>query len=177
MTDALAWSGLTSLGPNLLAACGSGAQDLATREAMAYGSLMSGICLANAGLGIVHGLAGPLGGLFPIPHGVACGTLVAAAARANWQALRSREPGSPAVKKMARLGAFLSGVSGRSPSEAIESLVDILEAWTEALAIPRLGTYGIDTESIEALATEGRNRNNPIALTPAEIEALLRSRL
>ena len=94
LTDAIAFSGLQHIIPNLLPACGEGAGDVAVREAMAYGSLCSGIALANAGLGIVHGLASPIGGYFPIPHGVVCGTLMAAALRANWQAMQSRDPPS-----------------------------------------------------------------------------------
>ena len=81
LTDAIAFSGLQHIIPNLLPACGEGAGDVAVREAMAYGSLCSGIALANAGLGIVHGLASPIGGYFPIPHGVVCGTL-------SWGGLR-----------------------------------------------------------------------------------------
>lgn len=58
---------------------------------MAYAALLSGVVLANAGLGVVHGFAGPIGGFFPIPHGVVCGTLIGATTRANLEALR-RDP-------------------------------------------------------------------------------------
>ncbi len=74
LSDATVWSGLRQLVPNRLLACGEGAADPNVRLAVAYGALCSGIGLANAGLGIVHGLTGPLGGWFPIPHGVARGT-------------------------------------------------------------------------------------------------------
>lgn len=93
LTDAWALSGLEQIRDNLHKACGAGAEDLEVRAAMAYGSLMSGLALANAGLGIVHGLASPLGGFFPIPHGVVCGTLVAEATRANIRALREAAEG------------------------------------------------------------------------------------
>lgn len=61
LTDAIAWSGLQAFQASFLAACSSGAPDPKVREGMAYAALMSGIALANAGLGIVHGLASPLG--------------------------------------------------------------------------------------------------------------------
>lgn len=177
LTDALAWSGLTAMGPNLLAACGEGSNDLAVREAMAYGSLLSGICLANAGLGIVHGLASPLGGLFPIPHGVVCGTLLAAANAANWHALLARDPNNPAVAKLTRLGAFLDGDLGKSPLEYGEALCRILWEWTETLELPRLGEYGVENSDLERILAKTRNRNNPIQLTQAEIRDLVISRI
>lgn len=91
VTQALAWSGLEAIKDSLLPACGAGANDVSVRENMAYASLLSGVALANDGLGIVHGLASPIGGYFPVPHGVVCATLMGAAARANLKALRERD--------------------------------------------------------------------------------------
>ncbi len=177
LTDALAWSGLTAIGPNLLSVCGEGSSDLAKREAMAYGSLLSGICLANAGLGIVHGLASPLGGFFPIPHGVVCGTLLAVAAEANWKALLERDPKSPAVTKMAKLGAFLEGEQGQEVTNYGEALCRTLWDWTEALEIPKLGRYGVEASDMDRIVAKTRNRNNPVSLTELEIKHLVLSRL
>lgn len=134
MVDALAWSGLERVAANLLPACGGGAGDVEVRAGMAYASMMSGIALANAGLGIVHGLASPLGGWFPIPHGVVCGTLVAEATAANIAALRRLREAGPgegagsakgmgggmgaeaqaraSLEKYARVGALLDGSAG-----------------------------------------------------------------
>jgi len=70
MTDALALNGMKFMIENIIPACSYGAADVNVRTAMAFGSLMSGITLANAGLGIVHGLASPIGAFFEIPHGV-----------------------------------------------------------------------------------------------------------
>jgi alcohol dehydrogenase len=177
LTDALAWSGLTAIGPNLLAACGEGANKLAVREAMAYGSLLSGICLANAGLGIVHGLASPLGGFFPIPHGVVCGTLLAIANETNWKALLEREPDSPAIAKLEKLGAFLDKNPGKEPQEYGEELCRILWCWTEKLKLPKLGDYGVEASDLERIVAKTRNRNNPVHLTQSEITNLVLSRI
>ncbi|MBT9311778.1 iron-containing alcohol dehydrogenase [Leptothoe kymatousa] len=177
LSDALAWSGLTALGPNLLAACGSGASDLAVREAMAYGSLLSGICLANAGLGIVHGLASPLGGFFPIPHGVVCGTLLAAANETNWTALKQRATNDIAIDKMAKLGEFLDGTPGKDRGYYGDALCRILWQWTETLNIPKLGEYGVQASDLERIVGRTKNRNNPITLTSTEIRSLVESRI
>lgn len=176
-TDALAWSGLTAIGANLLAACGEGANALAVREAMAYGSLLSGICLANAGLGIVHGLASPLGGFFPIPHGVVCGTLLAAANETNWNALQQRKSNDVAIGKMAKLGEFLEGTPGKEPLYYGKALCQILWHWTQTLNLPRLSDYGVKESDLDRIVSQTKNRNNPIALTPTEIYGLVQSRL
>lgn len=181
LTDAIAWSGLEAIADNLLLSCGDGAEDLAVREGMAYASLASGIALANAGLGIVHGLASPMGGLFPIPHGVVCGTLMAAAVRANWQALKTRQPTSPAIAKMARLGRRLcnhsDNYSDRSDEYYCDALVAILEDWTVQLNLPRLGTYGIHSSDLDRILDQTQNRNNPIELTRDEIRTFVETRL
>ena len=46
--------------------------DISARTTMIEASLASGICLANSGLGAVHGFASGLGGMFDIPHGLIC---------------------------------------------------------------------------------------------------------
>ncbi|MGK7929261.1 MAG: iron-containing alcohol dehydrogenase [Spirulina sp.] len=177
LTDAIAWGGLEAIATNLLPACGKGAMDIAVREKMASASLMSGIALANAGLGIVHGLASPIGGFFPIPHGVVCGSLMAAAVRVNWQAIKQRDPDNPAIVKMAKLGELLSGKTGQRISYYCDALVDILSEWTERLELPRLGEYGITKEDLEKILDKTRNRNNPIELSREEIHRLVESRL
>ncbi|WP_265265684.1 iron-containing alcohol dehydrogenase [Spirulina subsalsa] len=177
LSDALAWSGLKIISRNLLKACGEGSQDPEVRESMAYGSFLSGVALANAGLGIVHALASPLGGYFPIPHGVICGTLMAAAVRVNWQALQRRDPQHPAVAKMAKLGQWMSQDAGKPPAYYCDFLVQELENWTEQLKIPRLGEYGLTEADLGRILAQTTNRNNPIALNREEIQELLGSRL
>jgi alcohol dehydrogenase len=177
LTDAIAWSGLVAISTHLLPACSEGAGDLSVREGMAYASLLSGIALANAGLGIVHGLASPLGGFFPIPHGVVCGTLMATAISTNWQALMSRAPESPSVEKMARLGSLLEGTTGKSQTYYGEALCNILTDWTEQLNLPKLGEYGVQSSDLPRILDNTQNRHNPIELTRSEIQALVEARL
>jgi alcohol dehydrogenase class IV len=81
-TDALAWEGLKAIKSSLIQSYVNG-QDPEARSGMAFAALTSGICLANAGLGVVHGLASSVGVMFPVPHGVVCGTLMAQIGRAS----------------------------------------------------------------------------------------------
>lgn len=149
-------------------------------QKLAYASLCSGITLAQCGLGSVHGLASPLGAYFPIPHGVVCGTLVAAATRVNIQALRARAPDSPALCKYAEAGIVLSGQMYNSEAAAQDGLVDLLEAWTERLALPRLAGFGMteaDLPRVVANCRGGSMQTNPLVLDDDELADLLRARL
>jgi len=176
-TDALAWSGLEAVQQGFLAAYNGEARG---RAAMAYAALISGITLAQVGLGSVHGLAQPLGSLFPLPHGIACGTMVAAATRTNLDALRQRQPQSPALTKYARVGRLLSEQDELNEAQAHEALLEVLEAWREKMVLPRLGDYGIGVGDIPAIVANSRNnsmKTNPIELTDDEIAALVRARI
>src|SRR3569832_1435637 len=135
ISDALARSGIRAVKCGFFAAWrGDGADADAGRAAMAYGALLSGITLAQVGLGSVHGLASPLGAYFPIPHGVVCGTLLAAATEVNVHALRARAPGSPALMKYAEIGELLSGTSVEDRDTACETLIATLEDRTRRCA-------------------------------------------
>ena len=177
LTDAIALSGIEKVAEYFLLACGSEANNPRVREGMAYASLCSGICLANAGLGIVHGLASPVGGLFPIPHGVVCGTLMAMANKVTLEAIRAREPQNPALAKMSRVGKILSRETGKSEHYYEDFLINTLQDWTEQLALPKFSDYGVQVGELETIVEQTSNRNNPIKLTREEIFAILSSRM
>ena len=179
-TDALALSGLEAVRDGLLAWHADPRGNGAARAGMAYGALLSGITLAQVGLGSVHGLAAPLGAGFPIPHGVVCGTLVASATRMNLTALRARAPDHPALARYARLGALFHRRGFDDPREAQEALVALLEDWTRRLDLPRLGHYGIGAGDLDHIAAHSRGssmKTNPIVLTDAELKDILKERL
>lgn len=174
LTDALAESGLRAVGEGLFA--WHDHNDPAGRGRLAYGALLSGICLAQTGLGAVHGLASPLGAYFPIPHGVVCGTLVADVSRVNLMALRQRLPDSPALARYARAEALLTGASGAGDADG---LVRLLEDWRERLALPSLGAFGVgagDFPRIVAASGGNSMKTNPVVLEAEELEAILRAR-
>ncbi len=177
LTDAIAVSGIEKVAEYFLPACGSEANNPKVREGMAYASLCSGICLANAGLGIVHGLASPIGGLFPIPHGVVCGTLMGIANQVTLEAMRAREPHNPAILKMSQVGLLLSRETGKSENYYGDFLIQTLWEWTEQLAVPKLSDYGVTASDLETIVEQTSNRNNPIQLTREEIFSILSSRL
>ena len=178
-TDTLALSGLAAVRDGLLPWYEGTGDAGDCRNRLAYAALLSGITLAQVGLGSVHGLASPLGAFFPIPHGVVCGTLVAAATRINIEAMRTREPGNAALKKYADVGRLLSQTA-LADDAAIVALLEILEDWTRRLQLPRLSTYGISPSDFERITANSRGssmKTNSIVLSDAEITQVLAARL
>ena len=177
ITESLAFSGLQAAKENLVPACTTGAGDPAVRAGMAYAALMSGVTLANAGLGAVHGLAGPLGGFFPVPHGAACGTLLAPITRITIEKLLESDPQHPGLKKYACAGSLLSGDFGADLSAACHLLVHTLEHWSHDLNMPRLSEFGVTENDLEKIADAGGNKYNPAPLSRDEMIRALRERL
>ena len=179
LTDSLAWGGMKAARDGLLALHAS-AEDAEARNRMAYAALISGITLAQVGLGSVHGLAAPLGAFFPIPHGAACGTLIGEATRVNIDAMRRRDPHNPALEKYALVGRLLSKRACPEQAEAHAALLEILETWTLALHLPGLGQFGVKLADIPRVVSHCRGssmKTNPIVLEDGEIAALLEARL
>lgn len=176
-TDALALSGLDAVRTGLLDWYAGNENAASGRSKMAYAALLSGITLAQAGLGSVHGLASPLGAFFPIPHGVVCGTLVAVATEMNIRALRERAPDSRSLVKYTQIGRLLNGKPGLPSDEARQLLVQTLRDWTQRMSLPRLGSYGIQESDIPRIVANCRGssmRTNPVELTDVEVSEVLK---
>lgn len=179
-TDALARSGLVAARDGLLPWYEDAVDPAPVRARMAYAALLSGITLAQAGLGSVHGLASPLGAFYPIPHGIVCGTLVAEATRVNIAAMRERESAHPALAKYAEAAEILCRRTFASAADAWAALVDLLDEWTERLRLPRLSRYGLASAGLDRVVAHSRGssmKTNPIVLTDAEVRHILQARL
>ena len=157
-------------------ACTHG-EDAAAREDMALASLCGGLALANAGLGAVHGFAGPLGGMHPVPHGAICAALLPEVMAANIEALRTRHPGHMALRRYAETAALLTGREGAAAQEA----VDWVRELARHLDLPSLGALGFTVaQTTAAVSKAGRAssmQGNPVALTQQELAAVYRRAL
>ncbi len=164
MTDALALPGIALA-----------ARALRTPDpgAMALASLWGGIVLANAGLGAVHGLVAPLGGRCAIPHGIGCACLLVETMRANLEALRSRAPSSAALARYDAVARALGAAT-------FEAALDDLSVLRKQLGVGSLSSLGVTAEDIAPIVGASRGgsmRFNPIELTDAELQGILRSAL
>jgi alcohol dehydrogenase class IV len=172
-TDALARDGIRRSARSLRKAWEFGMGGPAIREDLALASLFGGMCLANSGLGAVHGLAAAAGARLAAPHGAVCAAVLAATVEANMRAMRLRAPEHPALERLAEVAALLTGRSAAVPEDAI----GWLEALAAALSIPGLASYGLDDAGISALVTAAQRassmRANPIELTDAELTEIV----
>ncbi len=175
-TDSLIEKALPLIGENLLRASNSLRGDISARIAMAYAALISGITLANAGLGVVHGIASAIGGLFPVPHGVICGTLLAGATSMNIRKLSKSDSSSVALNKYCRAGFLLSGKKEHT-GNGCELLIEILNTYTSQLAIPKLSDYGIGKDDIKKILKDSDNKNNPVELNSEEMYRIIIDRI
>jgi alcohol dehydrogenase class IV len=176
LTDAVCREGLRRAARSLRRAYKHG-DDPAAREDMALVSLFGGLALANAGLGAVHGLAGPLGGLFLAPHGAICARLLPAVMAANVRALQQRAPGSPALRRYTEVAYILTG----DPSASARAGVEWVQELCQALRAPPLSDYGLAREDfptvVEMAARASSMQGNPIYLTVEEMQGILEAAL
>ncbi len=172
LVDVLCRDGIARVARSLRRAFADG-RDAAAREDMALASLYGGLALANAGLGAVHGFAGPVGGTFRAPHGAVCAALLPHVIAMNVQALRQREPRHPALARYAEIAELLTGHEGVD----VEAGVIWLQDLAAGLGISPLRTYGVTTADIPVLvektAVASGTQTNPITLTREELAEIL----
>lgn len=175
ITDALAYSGLQKVKDHLLESVFNG-QKIEARIGMAYGSMISGITLANAGLGTVHGFASSIGGYFDVPHGVLCGTLMGIANRVTIKKVFKESVGW-AIDKYSEVGKLFSGAEGKTNAYYIEYILSLIDEYTEKLELPKLSEFGISQDDFPRIIAETENKNNPVKLDKEELWEILENRL
>ena len=169
VTDAFCLDGLHAVKRSLERACEDG-NDAGARAGMSYASLLGGLALANAGLGVVHGFAAPLGGRFSAPHGAVCAAILPHGTEMNIRALRERHPESGALSRYQEIARLLTG-DGEASAEDGAAWVRTL---VRKLHIPRLSEYGIGPEHVDDMAAKAARassmKTNPVELTTAELK-------
>jgi alcohol dehydrogenase class IV len=172
LTDGLAREGLRRGAAGLRAAYADG-HDAGARADMAMCSLLGGMALANAKLGAVHGLAGVIGGMADVPHGIACAALLAPVIEANVRALWSGPPGHSALDRYAEVAQLLTG----QPGASIEDGLAWIRETTTLLAIPGLAGFGIGPQHADDVAAKANRsssmQGNPVALSQGDLRAIL----
>lgn len=172
VTDALAYEGLKYISSSLVQAYEDGT-NVNARTAMALASYLSGITLANAGLGLVHGFASAVGGYFNISHGVICSTLMAPANKITVRKLRAEKTNNIALAKYTAIGKLFATTNNKSDDYYIDFLLAHIEHLTHALQIPTLKAGGVSSTDFEKIIKASDNKNNPAILTKEEMEEVL----
>ena len=169
MTDALCREGLLRVARSLRRAFENG-RDTDARHDMALGSLFGGLALANAGLGAVHGFAGPIGGMFPAPHGAVCAALLPDVMETNI-AVAEKQGAAETVRRYIEVAQMVSGVP-----QAMAG-VEWVCALCRDLRIPRLSKFGFqhtDAARIaQKAAVSSSMKGNPVELSESQLAAIL----
>jgi alcohol dehydrogenase class IV len=172
MTDAICREGVRRAARSLKRAYHDGC-DAHAREDMAIASLFGGLALANARLGAVHGLAAPLGGMFPAPHGAVCARLLPLVMEVNIQALESRAGESPILHRYTEVARLVTD----NPSATARDGARWVANLCADLAIAPLSRFGLDEPEIPAVVSQAVKassmKGNPIPLTDQELSAIL----
>lgn len=147
---------------------------------LALGSLWGGIVLANAGLGAVHGLVAPLGGLCGVAHGDGCACLLPATFAENARALSARAPGSLALHRYHEMAAVLAPPQPPGATASCAAAAAALLRLRHRLQVPSLAAQGVSAEHFPAIIRQARGgsmRGNAIELTDEELAEILRASL
>lgn len=172
VSDALALKGLQCISRSLKKAYDDGS-DLEARTGMALAAYLSGVTLASAGLGLVHGFASPIGGFFDIPHGVICSALMAPANKVTVRKLRQEKEQQAALKKYADVGRLFLDKDGGTDDYCIDHLLSTIESLTAHLNIPGLAACGVAKDHFERILSITDNKNNPVRLDRDEMAEVL----
>ena len=171
LTDALCREGIKRVGRSLKVAHDRG-KDVTAREDMSLAALFSGIALANARLGVVHAIAGPMGGMIPAPHGVICAQLLGPCMALNLAESRFRNE-SALEKKLAEVAGLLTGDSVTKAGDAMAWINEM----TTCLSLPPLSHYGLTKDHCKKLSRQALKsssmKGNPFVLTEEKLLALL----
>ncbi len=132
------------------------AEDPGARDEMAWVSLCGGLALANAGLGVIHGLAGPLGGLKPAPHGAICGALLPHGLAVN----RTK------VTDPAKINLVLRWIADAFQTE---DPLPSLARWSRGNGLPTLAEMGLTPQDC-ALAAEAALTSSSMQANPAKLD-------
>jgi len=179
MTDALALQGLKQIKNNLLRAFLEGEQNLEARSGMALAAMFSGITLAHAGLGLVHGFASPLGGFYHIPHGVACGSLMAPVFTTTIDNLLDQPeyPEHPAIKKLIIVSKVFADFKYKQDMEYMQAFKEKLIHITSLLEMPLLSEYGLKEEGIQKVVDYTSHKYHPVRVSNEQMVNALKARI
>lgn len=176
VTDAFCRDGIPMAFRSLPLVCENG-KDAQARFGMSYASLLGGLALANAGLGVIHGFAAPIGGMFDAPHGAVCAALLPHGMAMNIAALRVRAPESESLVRYREVARMLTGNADATAEDGVEVVRELVKK----LEIPGLRTYGLNAGDVPTLTEKAARassmRANPLPLTQDELAAVLTAAL
>lgn len=172
ITDALSFEGLTRINASLVRVFQQGS-NVDERANMSLAAYLSGVTLANAGLGTVHGFASSIGGFFDIPHGVICSTLMAPVNKLTVLNLRAQDPRHPSLSKYETVGKIFNPATNKPNGYYTDYLLALIEKWAAEMKIPTLSSFGVCRSDFPKIVAHTSNKNNPAVLDNDELTKAL----
>ena len=176
LTDAIALHGLKLIKRNLLRAFLEGENNLEARSGMALAAMFSGITLAHAGLGLVHGFASPFGAYCNIAHGSVCGTMMSTVNAMTIDKIID-DKGNAAYKKYLIVSKVFSDFKYKEEKEYLLAFKEKLEHISNVLEIPALDPDLLNAEIIRKIVEETSHKHHPVTFKDEELELMIRKRL
>ena len=170
--DVLALKALSGASESLLPLALGQSNDIFLREKMSYAALVSGITLSRSGLGAVHGIAGPMGGLIPVPHGIACGKLLFPVMSFVIKKIID-EKNIAAQKRFADIGKIFTGDGDGDDIFYCKQFLEVLSKWTRTLKLPQLSRFGMTAAYMGKTIALADSKNSPAILSKEEIKVVL----
>lgn len=170
--DSLVLKALSYTSESLLPLALGQSNDISLREKMSYAALVSGISLTRSGLGAVHGIAGPLGGLFPVPHGIACGKLLFPVMSFVIKKI-VEEKNTSAQKRFADIGKVFSADSGKDDIFYCKQFLSVLDKWARSVSLPQLSRFGMTAAHMEKTIALADSKNSPAVLSKENMKVVL----
>lgn len=175
ITDALAFEGLRQVSQSLIPVFHD-PSNIQLRGSMAQAAYLSGVTLTNAGLGLVHGFAGTIGGYYDIAHGVVCSALMWSCNFITVRRLRKEKTNPVALEKYAKAGRLFAANEQKSDDYYIDVLLEKILSIKTEMKIPTLKECGVPENDLERIVIKSDNKNNPVALSQEEMsEAFLKA--
>jgi alcohol dehydrogenase class IV len=175
LTDTFALQGIEAIARSLTSVFQQG-NNIDARNDLSYAAMLSGVVLANAGLGTVHGFASAIGGVIPAAHGIVCGTLMEPCNRLTLSRLRKADKENPALDKYTTLGRTFSSEKQKSDSWYQDYFIDSLAEISNHLGIPDLTIFKITEAQFEKILSDTGNKYNPVQLDRNDLETILKSK-
>ena len=170
--DAPALKALSYVAESLMPLALEQSNDIFLREKMSYAALVSGITLTKSGLGAVHGIAGPLGGLCPVPHGIVCGKLLFPVMSFVVKKIID-EKNAAAQKRFADIGKIFTGRGDGDNIFYCKEFLRVLDKWTRTLKLPQLSRFGMTALHMKRTTELSDSKNSPAILTKEEMKVIL----
>lgn len=143
------------------------------RDTLAYTSMIGGVALANSGLGVVHGFAGPLGSVTGAAHGAICGALLPYGLKVN----RHFADDPIVIQRLDQIANWIIPIFGGMKADAFDTLAD----WIADQGITGLASLGLKEVDIRAVATASQASSsmkaNPVALSFEALVSVLEEAL